>query len=344
MRRWVGLAVACAAAAAPLSGLAVPAAVAPVAAAAATTVGSVYLNGYEAALVADINAARADHGLRALVVTAGTTDVARRWSWRLASAQALSHNPSIVTNLEHAGSAAWSDIAENVGEAPSDDPQMLFGAYMDSPPHRANILDPAARFLGVGVVERAGTAWNTLDFTDAYSSTYGRTRVPAAGMTIDRKVITAATDLASLEQADQRFGTTRSGGVGASRVYFTGPSARNDSAFAYLRRTSRASGHGDVLMRDALDLSQASTLSLQLASHDRRGRAVAVQVILSRSYGPSLTLGTVQVGATPRWVTLPVPAGARSFQTTVTLRLGSTTLTTAGGSARLNLYDVRAGA
>ena len=343
MRRALAAAATCAAAAAPLLAAVLPAA-APAASATETTVNAVLLNGYEAALAADINATRRQHGLPALVVTAGTSDVARRWAWRMASAQVLSHNPAIVRDIERSGSAAWGEVAENVGEAPSDDPQMLFSAYMNSPPHRANILDPAARYLGVGVVERDGTAWNTLDFTDAYSSTYGRTRVPAAGMTIDRKVISAPTDLASLERPDQRFGTSRGGAVRASRIHFTGPTTRNDSAYAYLTRVRRASGHGDVLMRDALDLSNATTLSLQLAARDRRGRAVAVQVLLGRSYGPTVSLGTVSAGARPHWVTLDVPADARDFQTSLTLRVGSSAVAAAGGSVRLNLYDVRADA
>jgi hypothetical protein len=283
-------------------------------------------------------------GLRALVVTAGTTDVARRWSWHLASAQALSHNPAIVTDLEHAGSADWRDIAENVGMAPSNDPQMLFTAYMNSPGHRANILDPKVRYLGVGVVERAGYAWNTLDFVDAYTSSYGRTRVPAAGITMDSKPILVTTDVASMEQPDQRFGTARSGGVGASRMYFTGPSAGNDSGYAYLRTLSAAAGHGDVVMRDALALGFARSLSVQLATHDRRGRAVAVQVLLGHAYGGAVSLGTVRVGATPRWFTFTLPASARAFRDSVVFRVGASGVSAAGGSVRLNVYDVSVGA
>src|SRR3954454_17938051 len=196
-------------------GLAGPTSLAKSASAASgTRVDAVRLNGFEAALAADLNAARRSAGLRQLVLVAGATDVARRWSWRLAQSQVLSHNPSIVRDISRSGSAAWTEIAENVGEGPSDHPHSLFQAYMATPPHRANILDPSARFVGVGTVERDGIAWNTMDFTNAYSNGYGHTREPADGLTMDRARIMATTDVSMLESSDaQRFATQHHGGV-----------------------------------------------------------------------------------------------------------------------------------
>src|SRR4051794_6270686 len=77
------------------------------------TVAWVRLTGLEAALAAGINTARRAAGLRALVVGRGATAVARRWSWQLARAETLSHNPRLVSALQNAGSAAWTSIAEN---------------------------------------------------------------------------------------------------------------------------------------------------------------------------------------------------------------------------------------
>src|SRR3954447_25852535 len=140
-------------------GLAGPTSLATSASAASSSrVDAVRLNGFEAALAADLNAARRSAGLRPLVVVAGATDVARRWSWRLAQSQVLSYNPSIVSDITRSGSAAWTEIAENVGEGPSDQPHALFRPYRPTPPHRANILDPSARYLGIGTVERGGLA------------------------------------------------------------------------------------------------------------------------------------------------------------------------------------------
>jgi uncharacterized protein YkwD len=336
------LATAVAAAASVLGGLAPAAMTTTAASASEQTVNSVRLNGYEAALAAKINNVRRANGLRALVVVPGATDVARRWAWHLARAEALSHNPDLVSALEHAGSAAWTEIAENVGEASSTDPSSLFNAYMASPPHRANILDSQARYLGVGVVERSGMAWNTLDFTNAYSTHYGRTRVPAPGLTMDRQTITSSTDVASLERPDQRFGSARSGNVSTSLVHYTGPTTSNDSAYAQLVRHGRY-GHGDLLMNDALDLSKARTLELQLRAPNPTGHALYVHVLLARAFDNSVQVGVVRVTPHSHWFTLTLPSAARTYRNSLVLRVSSASLAAVGGKARLALLDVRAG-
>lgn len=341
MRRPARLLATAVAAVAPMIGALAPQVMSTPAAASEQTVNSVRLNGFEAALAARINDVRRANGLRALVVVPGATDVARRWAWHLARAQALSHNPNLVSALEHAGSSAWTSIAENVGEGSSVSPESLFQAYMASPPHRANILDAGARYLGVGVVERSGVAWNTLDFTNAYSTRYGRTRVPAPGLTMDRQSITTATDIASLERPDQRFGTARSGHVSTSLVHYTGPSTANDSAYAGLVRHGR--GQGSLLMNDALDLSQARTLKLQLAAPNPTGRALYVHVALNRAFANSVNLGAVRVPAGRRWFTLTLPLAARDFRSSLVLRVNSRALAHVGGRARLVVLDVRAG-
>ncbi|HET7311370.1 MAG TPA: CAP domain-containing protein [Mycobacteriales bacterium] len=342
MRRPARLLATTVAAAAPLLGVLAPAALTTSSASASVqSVDSVRLNGYEAALAAKINNVRRSAGLRALVVVPGATDVARRWAWHLAAAQALSHNPDLVSALEHAGSGAWTEIAENVGEASSTDPSSLFNAYMASPPHRANILDSQARYLGVGVVERAGMAWNTLDFTNAYSTRYGRTRVPAPGLTMDRQTITTTTDVASLERPDQRFGTARAGHVSTSLVHYTGPTSGNDCAYAQLVRHGR--GHGDLLMSDALDLSQARTLKLQLAAPNPTGRALYVHVRLAQAFAGSVQVGVLRVTPGRHWYTLTLPSAARTYRNSLVLRVTGKALGAVGGKARLVLADLRAG-
>jgi uncharacterized protein YkwD len=343
MRRPARLLATAVAAAAPILGVVAPAAMTTTTAAASEqNVDSVRLNGYEAALAMKINNVRRANGLRALVVVPGATDVARRWAWRLAGVQALSHNPNLVSAIAHAGSSAWTEIAENVGEGSASDPTSLFNAYMASPPHKANILDPQARYLGVGVVERNGLAWNTLDFTNAYSTHYGRTRVPAPGMTMDRQVITSTTDVASLERPDQRFGTARRGHVSASLVHYTGPTSGNDSAYARLVRHA-ALGHGDLVMNDALDLSHARTLKLQLAAPNPRSRGLYVHVLLARAFAGSVQVGVLRVTPGRHWYGLTLPSAARSYRNSLVLRVSSNSLGAVGGSARLVVLDVRAG-
>ena len=311
-------------------------------AASGTNVRSVRLNGFEADLVADVNRARRNAGLRSLIVVAGTTDVARRWSWHMAGVQQLSHNPSIVSDIAGAGARDWSMIAENVGEGPSDNPDMLFQAYMNSPEHRANIMDRTARYIGMGTVERNGIAWNTMDFTNAYDDGYGRTRVPAAGLLMDSNPITSTTDLAGLESSDdQRFVTTHHGGLHTSRLSFTGPSTNNDAAYTWVRQTSRT-GFAGVMMRDALDLSHATTLRLQVSVRSASGHAVPVRVLLRRSFGSTVRLGTVHVNGKRQWVDLTLPEAARSFRNALYLRVTGNAVHDAGGKVRLAMYDVRA--
>src|SRR3954454_19411317 len=126
-------------------------------------------------LVALINQARADQGLRALTMTSGTSTVADGWNQHLDSQQALSHTPDLGPQLETHGSPDWTAYGENVGDGPTSSADTLFKAYMNSPEHRDNILGSAYRYVGVGVVFDGSTAWNTLDFVDQYSTSKPRT-------------------------------------------------------------------------------------------------------------------------------------------------------------------------
>ncbi len=343
MRRPARILLTATLAAAPVVGVAVPATlVTPAAATGGTHVLSVRLNGFEAQLAADINKARRSAGLRPLMVIAGATDVARRWSGHMAGSQILAHNPTIIRNIAHAGSSAWTEIAENVGEGPADNPRNLFQAYMESPEHRANILDSGARYLGVGTVERDGIAWNTLDFTNAYNNGYGLTRVPAAGLTMDQKTITSTTDVAMLNATDQRFAASHSRGMTASRLGFTGSRARNGSAYTWLHQLGRPNGGGGVMMRDALNLTHATKLCVQVSARSANGAAVPVKVFLGRQFGSSVQLGRVRVGGKAKWVDLSLPLSVQDFRNVLTLRVPGKAVKQGGGKVRLAVYDVRA--
>jgi uncharacterized protein YkwD len=144
------------------------------------------LSPYESRLLTLINHARARAGLRSVTAEPGSTDVARRWSLRLATNRTLGHNPDLVLDMSSDGSRAWRHLAENVGEGGAGRPDDLFRAYMASPLHRANILSRTTRYVGIGTVtvrggagSAAGVAWNTLTFVDAYSSRYGKAHTTA---------------------------------------------------------------------------------------------------------------------------------------------------------------------
>jgi uncharacterized protein YkwD len=141
----------------------------------------VTLSTFDSRLLADINNARAARGIRRLAVVAGTTDVAHGWSCRLASLHYLAHNPSLGSQLSSHGSYYWTTYGENVGMVPTTSgADALFHAYMNSAPHRANILDPDFKYIGVFTKRTAVYRWNTLDFvgrtSSSYSYGYGATR------------------------------------------------------------------------------------------------------------------------------------------------------------------------
>lgn len=111
----------------------------------------------EARFVARINQARSELGLPPLVVRPRLTDYARSHSAAMSRQKTLFHtrNFSVL--------CCWSWIAENVGvgfDVPS-----LHRSFMASPTHRANILDPRLRRLGVGIFRSGGRIWVTQIFT-----------------------------------------------------------------------------------------------------------------------------------------------------------------------------------
>ena len=140
---------------------------------------------YSARLLALVNTARDQHGLRPLVFATGTTMVAWDWTQHLADKQALSHNQRLGRQLATHGSSRWRVYGENVGVGSADDPDGLFEAYMHSPEHRANILNADYRYVGVAVVFTDSRSWNTFDFVDVYGNAQparhsGRRHVQAA--------------------------------------------------------------------------------------------------------------------------------------------------------------------
>ena len=111
----------------------------------------------ETALLARISHARAVHGLAPLRINATLMDHARRHSASMALHDRLFHTTNFGVIC------CWSAIGENI--AYDVTVARAHRAFMGSPGHRANILDPRMRRVGVGVVERAGRLWITEVFS-----------------------------------------------------------------------------------------------------------------------------------------------------------------------------------
>jgi hypothetical protein len=112
----------------------------------------------EARFVALVNAARAKNGVAPLTVDAELTGLARDWAAQMAAAGKISHANPISEGVTQ----DWQKLGENVGKGPSVDP--IMNAFIASPGHYANLMDPAFTRIGVGVVWADGVLYTTHRF------------------------------------------------------------------------------------------------------------------------------------------------------------------------------------
>jgi uncharacterized protein YkwD len=119
----------------------------------------------EGALLELINQARADHGLQPLTVDNRLARAARKHSERMVEHSALSHQfegePPVQIrfsdeNFPSDREGENVDLDQSVASA--------HRALMDSPAHRANILDPNYNTVGIGIVRSGGNIYVTEDF------------------------------------------------------------------------------------------------------------------------------------------------------------------------------------
>ena len=120
-------------------------------------------------LFAAANAERTQRGLRPLHWDATLYRAAVEHAKEMASREAISHQfsgePDLSTRARQMG-AHFSRVAENVAEAPTS--VQVHQAWMHSPGHRANLLDPAVDSLGIGVVSRNGELFAVEDFDRSF--------------------------------------------------------------------------------------------------------------------------------------------------------------------------------
>jgi uncharacterized protein YkwD len=117
----------------------------------------------EARFVDLVNAARAKGGLPALAVDDELTMLAREWAQHMADGGCGDDKKICHANPISAGvTAPWLKLGENVGVGPSVDPVMQ--AFINSPGHYANIMDPAFTRIGVGVVWNGSAMYTTHRF------------------------------------------------------------------------------------------------------------------------------------------------------------------------------------
>jgi uncharacterized protein YkwD len=131
------------------------------------------------------NRARREAGAPALTLDPGLSQAARTHARTMLEAGQLSHRvadePSLPQRLAIATQLLLDQEAENI--ALDSDPQCGHEHLMHSPPHRANLLNPAYNVIGVGVVRSGNQLYIVQDFGHAlpdYSETELKDRIALA--------------------------------------------------------------------------------------------------------------------------------------------------------------------
>lgn len=97
------------------------------------------------AVVSLVNRTRAENGLRQVTPNVTLDIKADAWAQKLRDACSLSHS-----NLKDGAPKQWLKLGENVGYGGTI--AQIHEAYLNSPGHRANILDPAYTSMGAAAV------------------------------------------------------------------------------------------------------------------------------------------------------------------------------------------------
>ncbi|MEU6682793.1 CAP domain-containing protein [Streptomyces sp. NPDC046832] len=122
--------------------------------------------GPEAQVLALVNKERAAAGCAPLTANDRLTRAADDYSDVMARSGVMSHTgpdgSTMTTRIEAAG-YEWSTLGENIAQGQADAASVM-KSWMNSPGHRANILNCSFKELGVGVHFGDGGPWWTQDF------------------------------------------------------------------------------------------------------------------------------------------------------------------------------------
>jgi uncharacterized protein YkwD len=112
-----------------------------------------------------INRERAASGLPPLKWDVALATAARQHAEAMASQRSISHGfpgePSLPSRAARAG-ARFSWLSENVAAGPNA--ENISEQWMESPNHRANLLDADMDTIGAGAAERNGVVFAVADF------------------------------------------------------------------------------------------------------------------------------------------------------------------------------------
>ena len=121
----------------------------------------------EQTLLQLLNRRRAEHGLAPLAMDAALSSAARAHvsliiRYPAPAMHQYPGEPDLLTRAAQAG-ARFSTVAENVAGNGSSVAE-IESAWMNSPVHRANILDPHVNVVGIAVIQNRGMLYAVEDF------------------------------------------------------------------------------------------------------------------------------------------------------------------------------------
>ncbi len=131
----------------------------------------------EAGFVVALNEVRAEAGLPPFIVNAELTDLARGHAQLMADAGEIFHADPISAGY----GGPWAKIGENVGVGAGV--SVLVDAFVASPGHYANIVDPSFTEIGVGVVWRDNALYTTHRFLQVTPQAPATTAPPTTAPT-----------------------------------------------------------------------------------------------------------------------------------------------------------------
>jgi len=117
---------------------------------AAAPAGARPTTGKASSLLAAINGTRAAHGLAPVRIDGRLTRVARAHSVAMLRSNSFSHG-SFAARMRASG-ARGPVFGENLAWGTAATPEWIVGQWLASPAHRANLLRPGFRRIGLGIV------------------------------------------------------------------------------------------------------------------------------------------------------------------------------------------------
>jgi len=168
-------------------------------------------------LLSMANQERTQRGIQPLVWDAHLAAAALQHAQRMVQQNAISHQfpgePDLQSRAASAN-ARFSLIAENVAIAPT--PQVLHTSWMNSPGHRANLLEPHENAIGIAVLQSGGYLYAVEDFSE---------QVATADLSSQEAQVAAQLRAAGMQDvqatdAARKSCTMSDGYAGTQRPYF----------------------------------------------------------------------------------------------------------------------------